>query len=120
MPARRWDLTVEQGSYEPQYIVLRDPDTNQPLDLTASGFSVHGVIATRPDQYGQVLADLPDNTVWRRTSGGRLYFEPLPAVTSGWAFRLGWHQIELTHPATGHPVRVAEGRVRVSPEIVIP
>lgn len=119
MPALKWDLLVQQGSYEPQYIVLRDPDTNAALDLTAVGFAVHGVIATRPDGRGQVLADLPDASVWRRTADGRLYFQPLPAVTSAWTWRLGWHQIELTHPATGYPVRVAEGLVRVSPEIVL-
>lgn len=119
MAAITWDLTIEAGSWEPQYIVLSDPDTNLPLDLTASGYTARMVVATRSDGAGTVLADLGDEQVFRRTNTGRLYFEPAPEITSGWVWRFGYHQIELTMPTLDLPVRVAAGRVRVSPELVL-
>lgn len=119
MAATVWDLTVEAGSWNPSYIVLSDPDTNLPLDLTAAGYSARMVVATRSDGTGTVLADLDDGDVFRRTSTGRLYFEPPVAITSAWVWRFGYHQIELTMPDLTKPVRVATGRVRVSPDLVI-
>ncbi len=117
MPAIAWNLHVEAGSWEPQYITLTDPETGQPLDLTAPGYVVRGVVASRPDGSGTVLADLDDGTVWRRTTDGRIYFEPPNAVTSAWGWRHGYHQTELAHPS-GKTVRIAAGRVTVSPELV--
>lgn len=119
MAAITWDLTIEAGSWEPQYIVLSDPDTNQPLDLTASGYTARMVVATRSDGTGTVLADLDDGEVFRRTDSGRLYFEPPVEITSAWVWRFGYHQIELTMPDLTKPVRVATGRVRVRPELVL-
>lgn len=119
MPAIIWNITVEQGSWEPSYITLTDPVTGTPLDLAAPGYSVHGVVSTRPDKFGTVLADFPDGSVWRRTSTGRIYFEPTPAVTSAWAWVRGYWQIELQMPSVSLPVRVAFGTVRVSPELVV-
>lgn len=118
MAAVVWDLTIDAGSWEPQYIELRDPTSNTLLDLTAPGYTARMVVATRSDGTGTVLADLADSAVFRRTSTGRLYFEPPTAVTSGWAWRRGHHQIELTHPS-GRTVRVAQGQVRVTPELVL-
>lgn len=118
MPAITWDLYVEAGSYEPQYLVLRDPDTGDLLDLTQDGYSVHGVVATRPDGLGAVLVDLPEASgVWRRTAEGRIYFEPASATTAAWTFRHGYHQVELASPSAD-PVRIAAGRLRVSAELV--
>lgn len=118
MAAVVWDLTIDAGSWEPQYIELRDPTTNTLLDLTTPGYSARMVVATRSDGGGIVLADLTDSAVFRRTTTGRLYFEPPTAVTSGWAWRRGYHQIELVHPS-GRTVRVAQGQVRVNPELVL-
>lgn len=119
MAAITWDLTIEAGSWEPQYIVLSDPDTGLPLDLTASGYTARMVVATRSDGTGTVLANLTDGQVFRRTSTGRLYFEPPVAVTSAWSWRFGYHQIELTTPTADRPVRIAFGRLRVLAELVI-
>lgn len=118
MPAHTWHLRVEAGSYEPQYIVITHPVSGAPVDLTETGFLVHGVVATRPDGQGAVLLDLPETSgVWRRTNTGRIYFEPAAAVSSLWTFRRGFHHVELRHPI-GQPVRVAAGRFTVSPELV--
>lgn len=118
MPAIPWNVTVEQGSWEPSYITVTDPVSGQPLDLTAPGYSVRAVVSTRPDRLGTVLADLPDSPSFRRTAAGRIYFQPEPAVTSGWAWRRGFWQVELAHP-TGRTVRIATGQLVVSPELVV-
>lgn len=119
MAAVAWDLTVEAGSWNPSYLILTDPGTGLPLDLTVSGYSARMVVATRSDGTGTVLADLADGQVFRRTTTGRLYFEPPVTLTSGWVWRFGYHQIELSPPAGLPTVRVAEGRVRVRPELVL-
>lgn len=115
---QRWDLTVYQGSWLPSYVIVRNPITGEPWDLTAAGFEARGVVATRPDGGGTVLTVLPDTTVLQRGSDGTVTFAPLPALTSTWGWRIGWHQIELHHPDTTKPVRIAHGRIRVSPELV--
>lgn len=120
MPAIKWDLSVEAGSWEPEYIVVTDPDSGELLDLTAPGWAVHGVVATRANGSGTVLADLPDGSVWRRTATGRIYFEPTPAQSALWTFRGGYHQVELTPPAgADRTVRIAAGKFVVNPELVI-
>ena len=78
------------------------------------------LLVARPDGVRhRRFADLGDEQVFRRTNTGRLYFEPAPEITSGWVWRFGYHQIELTMPTLDLPVRVAAGRVRVSPELVL-
>lgn len=111
-----WDICVAAGSWRPEYIVLLDPDTRLPLDVTA-GFSARMVIANRSDGRGQELAELTVGSGLRLAAEGRLYFEPAEAVTSAWTWRRGHHHIELTHPS-GRIVRVAAGPVTVSPELV--
>ncbi|GEL20845.1 hypothetical protein [Pseudonocardia asaccharolytica] len=117
MPAVRADLIVEAGSYEPQYWVITDPDSGQPLDLTAPGYLVHAVVSSREDGTGDVLLDLPDTSVWRRTADGRIYFEPPSALSAGWGAVRGFYQAELSHPA-GETVRFSQGRFIVDPELV--
>lgn len=121
MTAIDWPLAVAAGSYEPQFITITDPDDGTPVDLTAPGWTVTGVVATRADGTGTVLLTLPDGdgSVWRRTSTGRIYFEPPATVSAGWTFRRGFHQVELEPPAGPEfTVRVAAGTFHVSPELV--
>lgn len=118
MPAVRSDLRVQAGSYEPIYWDITDPDTGVPVDLTQAGYSVAAVVASRPDGTGQVLAELDDATVWRRTDTGRIYFEPSSALSSMWTFERGYYQAELSHPS-GETVRFSEGRFTVDPELVV-
>lgn len=118
MPALRGTLRVEAGSFEPRFWVFTDPDTGDPLDLTQPGYEVTAAVASRPDGSGDILLDLPDNSVWRRTSTGRVYFEPPSVTSAAWTFRSGYCQIELAHPS-GETVRFFEGRFVVDPELVV-
>lgn len=117
MPALRVPLRVQAGSYEPEYYLISDGDTGLPVDLTQPGYEVTGLVATRPSG-GQTLLELPDDSVWRRTTEGRIYFEPSSMDSSTWTFRSGYHQVELSHPS-GETVRILEGRFTVSAELVV-
>lgn len=117
MPAVRGPILVEAGSFEPQYWTVTDPVTGTPIDLTASGFVVTGRVATKPDGTGVALLLLPDS-LWRRTTSGRVYFQPGSAVTAAWTPAMsGFYQAELTHPS-GQTVRFAEGRFIVDTRLV--
>jgi len=118
MPALRDALRVEAGSYEPRYWVFTDPATGVPLDLTQPGYEVTAVVADKSDGTGTVLLDLPDNSVWRRTADGRVYFEPHSATSSTWTFRRGYLQAEMSHPS-GETVRFLEVPFSVDPELVV-
>lgn len=121
MPAIRWDIHVQAGSYDPEYILISDPDTRTPVDLTAPGWEVTCVVASRSDGAGAELLRLPDGpgSVWQRSPDGRLIFAPSSQVSAGWpaTARRAHHQVELAHPS-GQTVRVAQGRFRVDPELV--
>jgi hypothetical protein len=119
MPAVRTDLLVEAGSYETWYWTISDPLTGALLDLTQAGYAVTGAVFARPEGTGTALLALPDSTVWRRTTSGRIYFQPSSATSSTWPTLNGYYQAELTHPS-GQTVRFTEGRFTVSPEFVHP
>lgn len=119
MPALRGPIRVEAGSYEPLFWTISDPDTGTPLDLTQSGYEVHGVIADRSDGTGTVLLDLPDSSdAWLRTSTGRVYFQPHSVDSAAWTFRRGYWQVELSHPS-GETVRIHDSAFGVDPELVV-
>lgn len=115
MPALHADVLVEGGSYEPQYWTFTDPTTGAALDLTAVGYSVAGVVASRSDGTGTKLLDLPDS-MWSRTATGRAYFQPSSATTGAWPRISGFWQAVLSHPS-GQQVRFVEGRFTVNPKI---
>lgn len=115
MPAVRKDLTKEAGSYEPEYWSFTASTTGDPIDLTAPGYSVTGVVSTRSDGNGNTLLTLTDAD-FRRTDTGRVYFEPSSATTAAWTFRYAHYQFELRHPS-GQDIRFAEGRLIVEPEL---
>lgn len=110
------DLFIKAGSYEPQKWTVTDPVTNQPLDLTVSGYVVAGVVASHNDGTGTVLIELADNEVWRRTSAGEIFFEPPSAITTLWPAVSAYYQAELSHPS-GQAVRFAEGRFVVDSDL---
>lgn len=119
MPAIVKELRVEAGSFEPQYWTFTNPATGAPLDLTQSGYVVTGAVNAEQDGTGTVLLSLPDNSVWRRTATGRVYFQPHSVTSSTWTFPRGFYQVELAHPS-GETVRFGEGPFLVSPELVTP
>jgi len=112
MPAVRADLTIEQGSYEPLFWTVTNPDTGEPLDLS-SGFAAK---AQARDVAGVLLYEWTGPQL-DLTADGRVYLRTPSAVSAGWTWRDGRYSVELTHPA-GETVRIAQGRVRVDPEIV--
>ena len=115
MPAVYAPLLVEAGSYEPVYWTITDPATGAPVDLTVTGFSVSGSVASLPDGTGTHLLDLPDS-LWVRGADGRLTFAPPSATTAAWPRTAGFYQATLTHPS-GQAVRVAEGPFTIHPKI---
>jgi len=70
------------------------------MSITTAGWSVAGGIVKRHG--GPVAHSWPD-TAFTRTTGARL---AVPGhVSTGWVFRSGWFQVELTRPVGG-PVQV--------------
>lgn len=116
MTAIRASLSVEAGSFEPRYWLVTSPTTGLPIDLTVTGYSVSGVVV---DVNGTVLLELPDDTIFRRTSDGRVYFEPPSVVTAAWPGMWGDYQIKLSHPS-GETVRLSQGSFSVDPEFISP
>lgn len=117
MPAIKADLNVDAGSYEPMFWTFSDPDTSQVIDLTAAGFLVTGAVYPDEKGLGTKLLDLPDATVWRRTSDGKVYFEPTSALSATWPAMRAFYQVEISHPS-GEDVRFSEGKFIVRAEFV--
>lgn len=114
--ARTHDLFVKAGSFDPVVWSFSDPATGGPLDLTVSGFSAAGVVASRNDGTGAVLFELTDAEVWRRTADGQLFFQPPSAVSTEWPAVSAYYQAELTHPS-GEVVRFDQGRFVVDTDL---
>jgi len=103
------DIYWKAGSFDPLVWTVTSPTTGLPVDLTASGYSVAGVVATHNDGTGAVLLELVDAEVWRRTADGQLFFQPPSAVSTEWPAVSAYYQAELTHPS-GEVVRFDQGR----------
>jgi hypothetical protein len=102
------DLYVRAGSFEPWKWTATDPTSGLPLDLTAPGYSVVGVVSTANDGTGAKLLDLLDDEVWARTADGGIYFQPSSAVSSEWPSVSAYYQAYLYHPS-GNRVRLPGG-----------
>lgn len=114
--ARTHDLYVKAGSFDPVSWTITDPASGLPLDLTVSGFSVSGTVASHNDGTGVTLLELADADVWRRTSTGQIFFQPPSAMSTLWPAVSAYYQAELTHPS-GEDVRFAEGRFIVDSDL---
>jgi len=110
------DIYWKAGSFDPLVWVVTDPVSGLPLDLTVSGFSASGVVATHNDGTGVTLIDLPDGEVWRRTSTGQIFFQPPSNVSSAWPAVSAYYQAELTHPS-GEVVRFDQGRFVIDSDL---
>lgn len=102
------DLYIRAGSFEPRRWLVTHPATGQPLDLTVTGYSVSGVVATTNDKVGIKLLDLLDDEVWARTAVGEIFFQPPSAVSSEWPSVAAYYQAYLYHPS-GQRVRLPGG-----------
>lgn len=116
MPAVIAPINIEAGSYEPRYWLVTDPVTLQPINLTVTGFVVTGEVQTRSNGSGAVVLALPD-ALWRRTTDGRIYFQPDSATTAAWPSVSAYYQAEISHPS-GETVRFSEGPFTVDTEFV--
>lgn len=114
MPPIRTPLRIQAGSYDPIYWAISDSVNDDPIDLTAPGYTVKMVVE---DGRGHELLNLTDSAVFRRTANGRAYFEPSSALTTTWPSMWGTYQIELTHPS-GETVRIAQGSFSVDDEYI--
>ena len=76
------------------------------MPITTAGWSAAGGIVERHG--GPVAHSWPD-TAFTRTAAVRVGV-PGP-VSTGWVFRGGWFQVELTRPV-GVPVRIDDNRLR--------
>ncbi len=116
MPAVRKDITIYAGSYEPIYWLITNPATGNPIDLTTAGYLVAGVVSMRSDGNGTTLLTLTDAD-FRRTTTGRVYYEPLSSTSAAWVFSCGHYQFKLINPVAGKDFRFGEGRFMVEPEL---
>lgn len=115
--ARGHDLYVRSGSFEPERWTVTDPTTGQPLDLTAAGYSVGGVVSTADDGSGAKLLDLLDDEVWARTAEGEIFFQPPSAVSTLWPSVTAYYQAYLYHPS-GQRVRFDDGRFIIDTDLI--
>lgn len=115
MPAIRADLTIQAGSFERRYWVFHSSDTGEPIDLT-TGYTVSGQVSASSTSPATGLLTLGDSD-FRRTSDGRIYYEPPATSSASWTFRRGHYQFELHPQSADKDVRFAEGRFLVSPQV---
>ena len=107
MPALEYDLAVEQGSTFRRSVPVLD-DTGNPLDVT--GWSARGQIRlTFRDSAPVYELDI--------TVAGTNVELVIPAADSSeWMWRHGVYDVELVD-LIGHPTRLIQGSVTVSPEV---
>lgn len=109
MAALDYDLEIEQGATYRLTIPVLDED-HRPLDVT--GWSVRGQIRAHHGS-AHVLYDLAA----RLATAGPTVVLDIPGDDSvAWVWRTGVYDIELVDPGGGS-VRLAQGRVVVSPEV---
>lgn len=114
----RGDLYIRAGSFEPRRWEAIHPTTGLPLDLTAAGYTVAGVVSTAKDGSGVKLLDLVDDEVWARTADGGIFFQPPSAVSAEWPAVSAYYQAYLYHPS-GQRVRFGDDRFIVDSDLVI-
>ena len=110
------DLYVRAGSFDPERWLVADPITKQPVDLTVSGYSVGGTVASTNDGTGTKLLDLLDDEMWARTAQGEIFFQPPSAVSAAWPSVTAYYQAYLYHPS-GQKVRLDSGRFIIDTDL---
>ena len=113
MPALKVDLTVEQGSTWAHG--FRPTINNQSL-LTA-GWTAKAQIRATPA--GDVLHEwsTANGTIAIDSVNGTLTLVLTPGDSTPWEWRKAVYDIEVTSPDGATTRRIAQGRVRVSPEV---
>lgn len=109
-------LVIRQGMTERFRWPVTDPTTGNPIDI--SSWSARGQVRkwSNADELLHEWSTATGNLTLG--SDGYLTITVAPAVSSAWDWVEGRYDIELTMPgADGDVIRIAEGRVMVSPEI---
>lgn len=112
MPAQRYDFEIEQGaSFALTWPVLQN---GEPMDLT--GYTVRSQI--RKQHGDSVVLHEFSNAEGNAVADNRgITLSVKPTESSAWTWTHGVYDVELVHPGGTTVVRVAEGRVTVSPEV---
>ena len=111
------ELVIPQGEDWSTWWVIRDPDTQETVDLTDPGFVA----------FGQIRDDLPEGTTllheWSAEEDnvllgvdGKLTIFVSADVSAEWEWRVARFSVELTYPVD-KTLRVDQGRVTLSREI---
>ncbi len=103
-------LAIPQGTTWERRWLISDPDSGTPRDL--SEWTARGQVrAAHSDD--EVLHEWDDIDCG---ADGYVTVAVAPAESSAWTWRDAVYDIELVDP-TGRVVRIAQGAVRVSPEV---
>lgn len=112
MPAQRYDFEIEQGaSFALTWPVLQN---GEPMDLT--GYTVRSQV--RKAAGDAALLHEFSNAEGNAAADSRgITISVAPAESSAWTWKHGVYDVELVSPNATTVVRVAEGRITVSPEV---
>ena len=105
-------LVIPQGTTWEKRWHITDPETGVSRDL--SEWSARGQI--RADHSASVVLYEWTGDAITCDVDGDVTITVTPAESSAWAWRDGVYDVELVDP-TGRVVRIAQGAVRVSPEV---
>jgi hypothetical protein len=105
-------LVIHQGTTWERRWRITDPDTGEPRDLTE--WSARGHIRL-------FQSDVDPTYEWMGSgiscdADGYVTVRVTPAESTAWTWRDGVYDLELVDP-TGRVARIAQGAVRVSPEV---
>ena len=105
-------LIIQQGTTWQRRWLITDPDSDAPRDL--SGWTARGQIRIHQADVGPVFE-------WQGSGitcdeDGYVTVSVTPDQSSTWNWRDGYYDIELVDPSD-QVVRIAQGYVRVSPEV---
>ena len=105
-------LVISQGSYYERRYPILNPDTGLPLDLT--GWTARGQVREAVESAAALYEwSVAESNL--QLLAGELVISVPAGDSSGWTWRRGRFDIELTDPS-GKPGRVDSGSIQVDPE----
>jgi hypothetical protein len=115
MPAKKLDITIEQGATFVMNLTWNNPAGN-PVDLT--GYTAKMQARWKfSDTSALVTFNTADNTITLGGAAGTIAVSGPAAITGVSRPRYGVYDLELTETATGKVTRLLQGRALISPEV---